>query len=96
MSKFDNPVGANGPKVEAIKLSQISDVYNKNENSVVICHQNYKKYIQKKLPDLNVISVDESKGLEFYKVFVYPYYMTDNERYISFSRALYVLYIIEN
>ena len=41
------------------------------------------------------ITVEESKGLEFDAVIVVKNNMTDNEQYISYTRALDNLYITE-
>ena len=44
---------------------------------------------------INVMTVYESKGLEFTSVAVAPQGMTDSERYIAFTRALNELAIIQ-
>ncbi|SDL37472.1 O-acetyl-ADP-ribose deacetylase (regulator of RNase III), contains Macro domain [Sarcina sp. DSM 11001] len=41
-----------------------------------------------------VVYVDEVKGVEFDRVFVVPNSMTDNERYIAFTRALSELTVV--
>ena len=45
---------------------------------------------------INAMSVYESKGLEFSAVAVYEKGMTDNEKYIAYTRALKDLAIIKN
>ena len=41
------------------------------------------------------MTVYESKGLEFTSVAVVPAYMTPNEKYIAYTRALKELAIVE-
>ncbi|MGB4438156.1 MAG: ATP-binding domain-containing protein, partial [Sedimentibacter sp.] len=43
---------------------------------------------------ISVLTVEQSKGLEFDCVYVYDKYMTNNEKYISYTRALKELVII--
>ena len=43
---------------------------------------------------INVMSVYESKGLEFSAVAVYDKGMTENEKYIAYTRALRELALI--
>lgn len=43
---------------------------------------------------LNVIPISLVKGLEFEQVYVYPEGMTENELYVSYTRALNKLYIL--
>ncbi len=45
---------------------------------------------------INVMSVYESKGLEFSAVAVYDRDMTDNEKYIAYTRALSVLGVVRD
>ena len=45
---------------------------------------------------INVMTVYESKGLEFTSVAVAPQGMTDSERYIAYTRALNDLAVVEN
>ena len=44
---------------------------------------------------INLLSVYESKGLEFAGVAVYDKGMSENERYIAFTRALDFLAVVE-
>ena len=44
---------------------------------------------------INILDVSEIKGLEFKKVYVISKNMTKNERYLSYSRALNHLVIID-
>jgi DNA helicase IV len=43
---------------------------------------------------LNVIPINLVKGLEFEQVYVLPNQMTENEKYVAFTRALSKLYIL--
>ena len=43
---------------------------------------------------LNVIPISMTKGLEFERVYAMPYQMTQNEKYVAYTRALNELYII--
>ena len=45
---------------------------------------------------ISIMTVKEAKGLEFDVVFVYNYSMSDNEKYIAYTRALSELYIIND
>ena len=45
---------------------------------------------------ISVLTVEQSKGLEFDCVYVYDKYMTINEKYISYTRALKKLITISN
>ena len=45
---------------------------------------------------IQVLSVEQAKGLEFETVIVFPHNMTANELYVSYSRALNNLYICYN
>ena len=45
---------------------------------------------------INVMSVYESKGLEFTSVVVVTQGMTDGEKYIAYTRALNELAVLEN
>ena len=45
---------------------------------------------------INVMSVFESKGLEFSAVAVYDKDMTQNEKYIAYTRALRELAVVED
>ena len=52
----------------------------------------YVKYIQKKFSKSNTVKT--VKGLEFKEVFVLTRGMTNNEKYISYTRALAKLNVI--
>ena len=95
LDKNDNPVGINGPNIEMINLSKIKEIYSEKFNSAIICHRSQKTYLSRVCPNCKILGVEESKGLEFNTVYVYSKSMNDNERYISYSRSLYKLYIVE-
>lgn len=44
---------------------------------------------------LNIIPINFVKGLEFEQVFVVPNQMTENEKYVAFTRALNKLYVLD-
>jgi hypothetical protein len=43
----------------------------------------------------NIVTAEESRGLEFHTVFVLSYNMTENEKYIAYTRALDELFVYE-
>jgi len=93
LRKKDIPVGVNGPQVTCISIKNIYDLV--DGNAVFICHSSmYKKY-KKIINGLNVYKVEQTKGLEFNTVYVLDSMMSDNEKYISYSRALYKLIIVD-
>jgi hypothetical protein len=101
------PIGLQGPKIEYINQWQIESVIDNilyrdskiriaiitkhDELSVSRLSKKYRKY-----RDNSIIigSVKKVKGLEFDTVFVFPKNMNRNELYISYSRSLRKLYII--
>lgn len=46
------------------------------------------------LKDYKVFAVKEVKGLEFKQIIVFDEDMTENERYIAYTRALMKLYVV--
>lgn len=80
----------------------LKSIININERVAVIINKNNKNYSSiKKLIDKKIINkvvlltVVESKGLEFEKVFAFQKDMTRNEKYIAFTRALKELTIVD-
>ena len=67
-----------------------------DENSVLICHSTFYKDLKNKIKGLKVYKVEQTKGLEFNTVYVYDSMMSNNEKYISYSRALYKLVIVKD
>jgi DNA helicase IV len=47
-----------------------------------------------KMGFLNIIPISLVKGLEFERVYAMPYQMTQNEKYVAYTRALNELYVI--
>ena len=95
------PIGYDGPEVEQISARKISAFFkDKKGLKAIICAESEKeKYARKSYNDIgaknkvsrskvNVMSVYESKGLEFSSVVVVPDGMTVGERYIAYTRAL--------
>lgn len=64
-----------------LKKDELNFIYESNDFD-------YKKY--------NVLSVDDSKGLEFDNVYVFIANMNDNEKYVSLTRALEKLTVIDD
>ena len=55
-----------------------------------------KKHIENEISSnlIKILTIEEAKGLEFNTVFVYELGMTENEKYIAYTRAMEKLYII--
>lgn len=103
------PIGIRGPEVEYINESQVENIINillkKEERTriAIIKNKEYMKLINllgeyKSLIDKSIIigNVKMVKGLEFDTVFVFSNGMSNNELYISYTRSLRKLYIIES
>jgi DNA helicase IV len=101
-------IGYDGPPVERIKPRSVGSFFkDKKGLKAIICSaEDKEKYLRKAYNDLsvkgtisktkiNVMTVYESKGLEFSSVAVAPEHMTENERYIAYTRALQYLAIID-
>ena len=101
-------IGYDGPQVEKITPRGISGFFKEKKGlKAVICAASEKEnYTRKSYNDIsekgkisrskiNVMTVYESKGLEFTSVVVVGKGMTDSERYIAYTRALNELAIIE-
>ena len=61
--------------------------------------ENFKRYVSFHTVDsekISLMTVKEIKGLEFDVVFVYEYSMTNNEKYIAYTRPLNELYVIDD
>ena len=102
------PIGFDGPKVERISSRGISAFFkDKKGLKAVICSNEMKaEYARKSYNDIaqkgkvsrtkiNVMTVYESKGLEFTSVVVVQKGMTDAEKYIAYTRALKELTVVE-
>ena len=101
-------IGYDGPPVETITPRGLTAFFKEKRGlKAIICSSAVKdKYLKKAYNDLsakgrisktkiNVMTVYESKGLEFSSVAVVPDGMTDNERYIAYTRALQYLAVVK-
>lgn len=101
-------IGFGGCEVESISARQVTGwLSGKNGLKAVICSgqsiENYSKKSYNRIgltgkiskTKINVMTVYESKGLEFTAVAVADGDMTDNEKYIAYTRALKELAIIK-
>ena len=93
LRKKDIPVGVNGPEVTRISMNTLYELV--DDNAVFICHSSMFKECKKMIKGLNVYKVEQTKGLEFNTVYVLTTMMNENEKYISYSRALYKLVIVD-
>ena len=102
------PVGFDGPPVQRIGVRGVSGFFRdkKGLKAVIVSEKNLEKYARKSyniLRDsgkiskkrINLMTVYESKGLEFTCVAVADADMTKNEKYIAYTRALKELALIE-
>lgn len=100
-------IGFGGSRVEVISPRSVTHwIADKNGLKAVICSvQNIENYSKKSYnrigltgkiskSKINVMTVYESKGLEFTAVAVDDSDMTDNEKYIAYTRALKELAVI--
>lgn len=103
------PIGYDGPEVLKIAQRGINGFFkDKKGLKALICSETAKeKYLKKSYNDvsvkgkisrskINIISVYESKGLEFTSVVVAEEGMSDSEKYIAYTRALNELAVIEH
>lgn len=101
-------IGFDGTPVERIPLRSVSSwLGNKNGLKAVICAGQFaSEYVKKNYnviaetgriskTKINFMTVYESKGLEFTAVAVIEKGMTDNEKYIAYTRALKELAVVE-
>ena len=101
-------IGYDGPEVVQIKAKGISKFFqDKKGLKAIICSEKRKQeYMRKSYNDLtakgklskskiNIMTVYESKGLEFTSVVVVEDGLSESERYIAYTRALNELAVIE-
>ena len=101
-------IGYEGPPVERITQRGINAFFkDKKGLKTIICAPSKKEeYLRKSYHNLsekgvvskskiNIMTVYESKGLEFSSVAVIPDGMSKNERYIAYTRALQYLAVVE-
>ncbi len=102
------PIGFDGSPVERISPRRVSAFFkDKKGLKAIICSQEEKAtFMRKTYNDLaqkgkvskskiNIMTVYESKGLEFSSVAVVTKGLSDSERYIAYTRALKELAIVE-
>ena len=101
-------IGFDGPEVRHIPARGVSAFFrDKKGLKAVICAESEKeKYARKAYSivsekgrisrtKINLMTVYESKGLEFTSVVVIPENMSPNEKYIAYTRALKELAVVE-
>ncbi len=101
------PIGLGGEPVVKINLRQVTGFFRgrqglkaviaKEENLPLFKKRGYSFLSESGLSKtkINVMTVFESKGLEFSHVAVYDEGMTENEKYIAYTRALSRLAVVE-
>lgn len=102
------PIGFDGPPVSKISPRGISAFFRdkKGLKAVIVSEKDFEKYCRKTYNVLgergrisknriNLMTVYESKGLEFTCVAVADRYMSPQEKYIAYTRALKELAVIE-
>lgn len=102
------PIGFHGEEVKRLSVRQLGSFFRERTGlKAVIAKPEYFYLFEKRgyhllsedgLIDktkINVMTVYESKGLEFSCVAVYDKDMTENERYIAYTRAMKELVIVE-
>lgn len=102
------PIGFDGPNVQLIKSRGVNSFFNdkKGLKALIVSEQNFEKYRRKSYnilkesgklskKKINLMTVYESKGLEFTGVVVADSFMTRHEKYIAYTRALKELAIID-
>ncbi|MBQ3221040.1 MAG: UvrD-helicase domain-containing protein [Clostridia bacterium] len=102
------PIGFDGPKVSFIPPRGISSFFkDKKGLKAIICSEEKKsEYLRKAYNEIsqkgkvsktkiNVMTVYESKGLEFTSVAVVPDGLSESERYIAYTRALKELAVVQ-
>ncbi len=100
------PIGFHGAAVERLPLRKLNGFFKEKQGlKAVIAREEYLPLFEKRgyyraegkmsKTKINVMSVYESKGLEFSAVAVYEKGMTENEKYIACTRALRELVIAE-
>ncbi len=102
------PIGYDGPAVIKIGEKSIPKFFKEKKGLKAIicseaCKESYKRKAYNDLGEkgkvsrskINIMTVYESKGLEFTSVAVVPEGMNESERYIAYTRALNELAIVE-
>ncbi|MBO5480193.1 MAG: UvrD-helicase domain-containing protein [Clostridia bacterium] len=102
------PIGFDGPEVSYLIARKVSGFFKdkKGLKTIICSEENKEKYMRKSYNDpsvkgkvsrskINVMTVYESKGLEFTTVAVDPDGMSTSETYIAYTRALKELAVIK-
>ena len=92
-------LGLDGPEPDLISVDGLRAVRRKSSltDRKAVIYSDEKAFLAVKdsLDGFDVFSVQEVKGLEFETVVVIPNGMSDNELYISYTRALNELYLLD-
>ena len=101
-------IGYDGPEVVKVNTRGVSAFFKEKKGlKAIICAESEKeKYLRKSYNNLgakgkisrtkvNIMTVYESKGLEFSSVVVIPQGMSNSEKYIAYTRALKDLAILD-
>lgn len=101
------PIGLHGEEVKFVSIKKLASFFkDKSGLKAVICKEAYLPLFERRgycrlsekgasKNKINVMTVYESKGLEFSAVAVYEADMTENEKYIAYTRALRELAVIK-
>lgn len=102
------PIGLHGEPVRSCEMKKLNAFFKEKQGlKAVIAREEYLPLFEKRgysvlkkegkvsKTNVNVMSVYESKGLEFSAVAVYAKDMSDNEKYIAYTRALKDLTVIK-
>lgn len=103
-----NAIGLHGEEVRRVSLRRLNSFFKEKRGlKAVIAREEFLPLFEKRgyqrltkggrlsKTKINVMSVFESKGLEFSSVAVYEKGMSDNERYIACTRALRELALVD-
>lgn len=103
------PIGLHGDEIARLKPRQVSAFFRGKQGlKAVIAKEEYLPLFEKRgckplsadeklsKTKINLMTVFESKGLEFSAVAVYDKGMTENEKYIAYTRALRDLAVVED
>ncbi len=101
-------IGYDGPPIEEISTREISGFFKdkKGLKAIICAEENKRKYLRRAYNELsikgklskskvNIMSVYESKGLEFSSVVVVPDGLSASELYIAYTRALKNLAVVK-
>ena len=94
-------IGVDMDEVETFSSVDVllNQIKNLEEYSIIVKDESSKSEIVMLIGDVdknNVYTVKQSKGLEFYKTIVFSSDMSDNEKYIAYTRSLNKLVVVED